>query len=429
MSLITLAAGDIAEYHGSGTPTTARLFANKQFVDSAGIVVAKGSPSKPDFYQTFAVSMVGTTVRIASGDAYSTVDSSDALAKYTLVLYDANGRRLMTVYTNLRIPAAPSSTTWEALREYSTGRPIPDPSRPTTLQAYVDQQIALLRTEVESYALAIIEDEAYSESTWNGDTTHGASKNALRDQIEAILSAVTNAITTAESYADGKISDEAYDEDTWDGVTNRAPSKNAVRDLKVLLSTAIASKATTTYVDAKVVDSIADNDTTHAPSRNAVFDALTLKLDALKRILDVDTSDYIIGSGNLATSATDTFLQINVEAGATYRFRLTTILNLYNEGFQCKFAGTATFVGLSYAAQYFLKNSTTGAVLAGAALTNAGTAFQYTTLAAATGAHVLEIEGSFTVNAAGTMLLRAGAFTFASQGIEPLGGTFLCEKV
>lgn len=31
------------------------------------------------------------------------------------------------------------------------------------------------------------------------------------------------------------------------------------------------------YVDAKVVDSIADSDTTHAPSRNAVFDSLALK--------------------------------------------------------------------------------------------------------------------------------------------------------
>lgn len=37
--------------------------------------------------------------------------------------------------------------------------------------------------------------------------------------------------------------------------------------------------ATTAYADAKVLDSIADADTTHAPSRNAVFDALALKAD------------------------------------------------------------------------------------------------------------------------------------------------------
>src|SRR3546814_12183333 len=34
------------------------------------------------------------------------------------------------------------------------------------------------------------------------------------------------------------------------------------------------------YSDGKVVDSIADGDTTHAPSRNAVYDAPALKADA-----------------------------------------------------------------------------------------------------------------------------------------------------
>src|SRR3546814_11829687 len=34
------------------------------------------------------------------------------------------------------------------------------------------------------------------------------------------------------------------------------------------------------YSDGKVVDSIADGDTKHAPSRNAVYDALALKADA-----------------------------------------------------------------------------------------------------------------------------------------------------
>lgn len=40
-----------------------------------------------------------------------------------------------------------------------------------------------------------------------------------------------------------------------------------------------SQKATKTYADSKVIDSIADSDTTHAPSRNAVFDALALKAD------------------------------------------------------------------------------------------------------------------------------------------------------
>jgi len=37
-------------------------------------------------------------------------------------------------------------------------------------------------------------------------------------------------IAPAKDYADGKISDDAYDESGWDGVTTIGPSKNAVRD-------------------------------------------------------------------------------------------------------------------------------------------------------------------------------------------------------
>ncbi len=40
---------------------------------------------------------------------------------------------------------------------------------------------------------------------------------------------------------------------------------------------AAAQSAAQTYADGKVIDSIADSDTTHAPSRNAVFDALATK--------------------------------------------------------------------------------------------------------------------------------------------------------
>lgn len=41
-----------------------------------------------------------------------------------------------------------------------------------------------------------------------------------------------------------------------------------------------AQAAAQAYADGKVIDSIANGDTTHAPSRNAVYDALALKADA-----------------------------------------------------------------------------------------------------------------------------------------------------
>lgn len=45
-------------------------------------------------------------------------------------------------------------------------------------------------------------------------------------------------------------------------------------------SAAAAQAAAQAYADGKVIDSIADADTTHAPSRNSVFDALATKLNA-----------------------------------------------------------------------------------------------------------------------------------------------------
>ena len=60
---------------------------------------------------------------------------------------------------------------------------------------------------------AVVDDTAYDATTWNGDTTHSPSKNAVRDKINAM------------------IDDTAYNATTWDGVTDVAPSKNAVRDI------------------------------------------------------------------------------------------------------------------------------------------------------------------------------------------------------
>lgn len=66
--------------------------------------------------------------------------------------------------------------------------------------------------------------------------------------------------------------------DSVTGTTNRiaitGPSTDPVINIDSAYDTAITSA-----IDAKVIDSIADADTTHAPSRNAVFDALALKLN------------------------------------------------------------------------------------------------------------------------------------------------------
>lgn len=62
---------------------------------------------------------------------------------------------------------------------------------------------------------AKVSDTAYDATTWNGDTTHAPSKNAVRDKIETM--------------GGGSVSDTVYGAG-WNGDTTVAPSKNAVYD-------------------------------------------------------------------------------------------------------------------------------------------------------------------------------------------------------
>lgn len=65
--------------------------------------------------------------------------------------------------------------------------------------------------------------DAVFDATWDADTTHTPTKNAIYDYLVSLSA--------------GTISDTVYDITGWDGVTTVAPSKNAVRDAIVALST------------------------------------------------------------------------------------------------------------------------------------------------------------------------------------------------
>lgn len=58
------------------------------------------------------------------------------------------------------------------------------------------------------------------------------------------------------------------------------------------------------YVDAKIIDSIADADTDHAPSRNAVFDALALKADKVS-ITGATKTKITYNAQGIVTAGTD----------------------------------------------------------------------------------------------------------------------------
>jgi hypothetical protein len=120
--LITISAGDIAEYHGEAVPAFARLYARDQFTDTTGMVVAKGSKQRPEFYQEFEATLVGNNIRLLSAPAYSTTDSNNPGVTYLLVVYDGVGREIYTSPIEWRIPPEMNPTTWATLEIYSRGR-------------------------------------------------------------------------------------------------------------------------------------------------------------------------------------------------------------------------------------------------------------------------------------------------------------------
>jgi hypothetical protein len=127
MPLVNISPGTVASYHGTAVPTKARLYANRSFFSSDGTFIEQGSVThRPDFYQEFNCSLVGTGIVIAAGQAHSTVDSLDPTVSYTLAIYDADGAWIVTPFTKLRITNT-APLTWEEIFIYSQARALTYP--------------------------------------------------------------------------------------------------------------------------------------------------------------------------------------------------------------------------------------------------------------------------------------------------------------
>ena len=103
------------------------------------------------------------------------------------------------------------------------------------IKAYVD-------TTAWSSAAGVISDTAYG-SSWDWDTTHAPSKNAVYDQVNTINNNITTIqgdITTLEWKIWDWISDAAFSS-SWDWDTTHAPSKNAIYDVLGDVETLLAN--------------------------------------------------------------------------------------------------------------------------------------------------------------------------------------------
>lgn len=135
-----------------GTPAYARFFWHTPFTNGDGQSVGAGS-LQGTYARQVAVTYASGVATIAAFSGANQLDSSidpvtgAVLSQGTLALYDAKGNYLETVYSNLRIPASPTTTTWSVIAlvsqmESLRGRQISN-QYPTLVQMqnYVDQSI------------------------------------------------------------------------------------------------------------------------------------------------------------------------------------------------------------------------------------------------------------------------------------------------
>lgn len=145
---------------------------------------------------------------------------------------------------------------------------------------------------------------AFTEDTKNRLTIALASP-AAADEVESTIAA--------------EISDTAYNATTWDAVTTIGASKNALRDKFVLVdaANALCELAANVAADSRaacVAQTITNGVTTSAPSQDAVFDALALKLTATQ------AANVAALAGTLTGSVTGTMANTSASAcggGAT----------------------------------------------------------------------------------------------------------------
>ena len=216
MTLITIGPGDIEEYHGSGVPAFARLYANQQFTSSEGILVAQGSRGRHrDFFQEFVAQPFEDKVHLSAGDAYSTTNSNVPGATYSLVVYDAKGRILYTPYHNLRIPDENNPTTWATLEEFSKAVTLRYP--PTYLNA--EAQLRLFesfgREAGWGSVIGDITDQTDLMLVLQGITAGIEADLALKENADPDLTAIAQLAPTNDDILQRK-------GDVW---TNRTPSQ------------------------------------------------------------------------------------------------------------------------------------------------------------------------------------------------------------
>lgn len=122
MAKITISAHQhIETFPADSLPAYGRVCCNTSFQNDDDESVAASTPESGHYVKQVAASYADGITTIASFATTNRIDSTIVAATgqvksyYSLSLHDANGRYLITVFDNIKIPAAPTTTTWADL--------------------------------------------------------------------------------------------------------------------------------------------------------------------------------------------------------------------------------------------------------------------------------------------------------------------------
>jgi hypothetical protein len=122
MAVISIASATLANWELSND-VVLRIYALESFVSADGDLNAAGVPSQDatqnnNFFEQVTCTLSGTTLTIAACTLESTTDSLDnPSAKYGAYFFTNEGQNLGAFgeFACFMLPAAPTSTTWEAI--------------------------------------------------------------------------------------------------------------------------------------------------------------------------------------------------------------------------------------------------------------------------------------------------------------------------
>lgn len=253
MSLITVLQDTRNNYRYSGSTAKIRIFANQTFTTSTGSVIHQGGLNS--WYKELSCTISGNILTIPQFTIDSTVDSSNANATYTAVLYDASGNRRDAILSNFRVPVSLGETiTWAALASYNAAAP------PKYIERFLnaDQVAILIDTASGLDAVKITGDQTVDGTKTFTDPVivphenfgvnyDGEHKAATQAGVYGAYEAALDAIAALDAELTASISAVSGNVTTLDAAVVKKTGDQTIAGVKTFSSSPIVPVPTTEF--------------------------------------------------------------------------------------------------------------------------------------------------------------------------------------